>query len=290
MTEPQADFPPSPDNAQTGLQPVLSLPELSDQVASLILASGLDADLDLRAVEGTAELSRHLSGVFEAPYAPLINALGTETGESAALLPLLRMLVSQTAAARADLFLMKTALIKQNRYLSGHAASYADPLVMARALMDETDHEAPAYRAVEVFLPFDNKLMGSGWHAPETDAEGRVFRWSNRARDISVVLPAFGPGLHEISMEYRVLVPDQMNEFSLHLDGLEIEAELEPTSDKGGTLRFAHEIQPGRSTAFQMLDISIAGPVRPSDYGLDDTRVIGLKTWGFDIAYAGYGG
>ncbi|WP_417725753.1 hypothetical protein [Salipiger sp.] len=284
------------ETPQSRMEPATAqpdLPALADRVASLLLTQGLGADLDLREVEGSSELTAHLSRVFEAPYAPLLQALAPAAGDDGAepaLAPVLRMLVGQIAAARADLFLVKTAMMTQNRYLAGHVSSYRDPLAAARALMDETAENPPAYRAVEVFLPFDAQIMGSGWHAPETDAEGRAFRWSNRARDISVVLPVFGPGLHEISMDYQVLVPDQMNEFSLKLDGLEVEAEQEQTSEKGGILRFAHEVEPGRSTAFQLLDISIAGPVRPSDYGLNDKRVIGLKTRGFTIAYAGYGG
>lgn len=259
---------------------------LADRVVTLLMTETLGPELDLREVEGASELSASLQRHFEAPYAPLLDAA---EDKDPSLVAALRMLVAQTAASRADLFLIKSALSGDNRYVTGRAAgTYEDPLIAARRLMDASPGTRPHYPAAELFLPFDASVLGSGWHGPETDPKGRAFRWSSRARDVSVVLPAFGPGRHEISMEWEVLLPEQMREVHARIDEHPVEARLEKGEDgKRGTLRVENKVESGRSTAFQILELSIAGPVRPSDYGLSDQRVLGFKTHGFSLSYDG---
>ncbi|SLN33166.1 hypothetical protein ROJ8625_01550 [Roseivivax jejudonensis] len=274
------------------------LAALADRVVTLLMAERLGPTLDLREIEGSSEIVAALRRLFEAPYAPLLaadnaeNAEGTEDG-SAATDPArqaLRRLVADTAAARTDLFLIKAALERDNRYVAGRGTAYEDPLMLARQLMAEAPDPA-AHPAAELVLPFDARLLGSGWHPPETAPDGRVFRWSSRARNLSVVLPVLGPGRHAVAMDYEVLLPEQMSEVTVAVDGTPVAPALEAGPDgKRGTLRFETDVAPEGAAGFQVLELSIAGPVRPADYGLDDARVLGLKSWGFEMSYAGHPG
>src|SRR5690606_2213028 len=118
----------------------------------------------------------------------------------------MEFLARRLATLEADLFLIKSSLIRNKRFVLGEAAHYSDPLLVLNDI--DTDNSAqPALRQLTVKLGQD--VLGQGWHAVETQANGLPWRWSGPGTRSSLLLPALAVGRHRISFDFRMLTREQ---------------------------------------------------------------------------------
>lgn len=247
---------------------------IASQVVALQLVAKTDETIDLTSVnQAHAALSRSLYEGFLGQLSPLLNALPEDDRSISAIL---QPLLERVATLEADVFLIKSALVNNQRFIMADAAKYVDPLMALEAgWKSQSVDERPRLKRLSV--PLGPRILGHGWHPVETRPNGTFWRWSGPNLHSSLVLPSLGPGRYRISWNFHVINRRQLDGLNCDLNGQPVhEISIDWLSDTVGTLRLNADISPDNMSSYIFLDIHVSEVIPRRDTAGEERYGIGL--------------
>lgn len=246
----------------------------ADATSKMILQN--DGAIDLAKVQGGAEaLSKGLQSAFMATILPLIDEVPVSTGNAA---PIMRALAERVAALEADLFLIKSCLSGQHRFIAGDADNYQDPIAALRMLGANAPGILDMGPGAEINLHLGREVLGHGWHEIESRGENRFWRWSGPGKQSTLVLPCLGPGSYQIEWNFEVLDRAVVDPLSISINSKQVdELKINWRNRNTGTVIVKATIPENYRTGYVFLAFEIAAVLRPSEMGSsNDQRPLGL--------------
>jgi hypothetical protein len=259
-----------------------SIESTSDTVASSALAAEVDRYIDMDKLNSDGErLMVHLAARYEEAICSLIPG-GTSNGDAAH--DMFRLLARQIARAKADIFVLKSALLARDKLVLTRDWNYEDPLAALSVGLGEDVRSVLLRSEGRHSVPITDRLVGFGWHQTERDGS-RQWRWSGPNLTSGIMVPRIVSGVVVIEISFAVLKTDALPaQGGIRVDGKDVEYEVAYTeTPTKGTIRLKADLSQS-SAAFFALEFVLQRTYSPfEELGAEDYRQLGVCLLGLDI-------
>lgn len=244
--------------------------DVASEVSTLMLIAQNDAAIDLTTTgKAATALAENIRDSYLNSLLPLLGALPRGTEDIAIVF---RTLIERLATLEADLFLIKSCLVANQRFVMGEAAKYVDPLMALEASW-------PAYsgdtnngpRLNRLSIPLGPTVLGQGWHSIESRPDGSFWRWSGPGTRSTLLLPRLGSGQYRIEWNFEVMDQRQLEGAKISVNGADVGGtQVAWHTRTTGKMSFFVEVPTSHRSSYLFLEIDLSETIAPAEMGRPD--------------------